>query len=73
MCQFGQGRVPLLRLSAPVTRNWEGNSGQRWFSNLVVGLQLLARRLRQLPQFAAGAAEGDGDARVEHVAQLDED
>ena len=40
---------------------------------LVVSLQLLARRLRQLPQLAAGAAEGHGDARVEHVAQLDED
>ena len=40
---------------------------------LVVSLQLLARRLRQLPQLAAGAADGHGDARIEHVAQLDED
>jgi hypothetical protein len=29
--------------------------------------------LRQRPQLAAGAAEGHGDARVEHVAQLAED
>ena len=40
---------------------------------LVVCLQLLPWRLRQLPQLAARAAEGHGDARVEHVAQLDED
>ena len=34
---------------------------------------LLPLRLRQLPQLAASAAEGHGDARVERVAQLDED
>jgi len=40
---------------------------------IVVSLQLLALRLRQLPQLAAGAGEGHGDAWVEHVAQPDED
>ena len=38
-----------------------------------LGSVLPALRLRQRPQLAAGAAEGHGDARVEHVAQLDED
>ena len=39
----------------------------------MIGPQLLTRRLRQRLQLAAGAAEGHGDARVEHVAQLAED
>ena len=40
---------------------------------LVASLQLLPRRLRQLPQLVADAGEGHGDARVERVAQLDEE
>eukprot|EP00964_Phaeocystis_antarctica_P113379 scaffold77420_cov63-Phaeocystis_antarctica.AAC.4 len=39
----------------------------------VVGPQLLPKRLRQRPQPVAGAAEVHGAARIEHVAQLDED
>ena len=41
--------------------------------HLVISPQLLQQRLRQRPQLAAGAAEGHGDARIEHVAQLAED
>jgi hypothetical protein len=39
----------------------------------VVSPQLLTLRLCQRPQLAAGGAEGHGDARIEHVAQLAED
>ena len=49
-----------------------GSEAQRC-GRLVISPQLLPRRLRQRPQFVAGAAEGHGDARVEHVAQLAED
>eukprot|EP00964_Phaeocystis_antarctica_P141597 scaffold106656_cov64-Phaeocystis_antarctica.AAC.2 len=38
----------------------------------MISLQLLQQRQRRLPQPAAGAAEGHGDARIEHVAQLGE-
>ena len=40
---------------------------------LVASLQLLQRRPRRRPQLVADAGQGDGEARVEHVAQLDED
>jgi hypothetical protein len=39
----------------------------------MISPQLLPLRLRHRPQLAAGAAEGHGDARIEHVAQLAED
>ena len=40
---------------------------------LVFSLQLLPKRLRRRPQLAAGAAEVHGDARIERVAELEED
>ena len=39
----------------------------------MVSPQLLMHRLRRLPQLVTGAAEVHGEARFEHVAQLDED
>eukprot|EP00964_Phaeocystis_antarctica_P126214 scaffold89951_cov48-Phaeocystis_antarctica.AAC.4 len=39
----------------------------------MVSPQLLPQRRRQLPQLVAGAAQVHGDARLEHVAQLDEE
>ena len=42
-------------------------------SRLVTSLQLRQQRLRRRPQLVADAAQGHGDARVEHVAQLDEE
>jgi len=40
---------------------------------LVVSLQLLQRYPRRRAQLVADAGQGHGDARVEHVAQLDEE
>ena len=40
---------------------------------LVVSLQLLQRYPRRRAQLVVDAAQGHGDARVEHVAQLHED
>eukprot|EP00964_Phaeocystis_antarctica_P051196 scaffold29862_cov51-Phaeocystis_antarctica.AAC.1 len=39
----------------------------------MISPQLLQQRLRQLPQPAAGAAKVHGAARVERIAQLNED
>jgi hypothetical protein len=39
----------------------------------MISLQLRQQRLRRRPQLIAGAAQGHGEARVEHVAQLDKD
>eukprot|EP00964_Phaeocystis_antarctica_P045263 scaffold26044_cov63-Phaeocystis_antarctica.AAC.2 len=41
--------------------------------HLVISPQLLQQRLRRRPQLIAGAAQVHGEARLEHVAQLDED
>eukprot|EP00964_Phaeocystis_antarctica_P108737 scaffold73267_cov67-Phaeocystis_antarctica.AAC.3 len=39
----------------------------------MVSPQLLQQRLRRRPQLVAGAAQGHGEARLEHVAQLGEE
>ena len=62
----------LLRLAQLLAAPHACFAAQRC-GRLVDGLQLLPRRLSRRPQLAAGAAEGHGDARVEHVAQLAED
>jgi hypothetical protein len=41
--------------------------------SLVLGPQLLLQRLRRRPQLVVDAAQGHGEARIKHVAQLDED
>ena len=66
--------VPLdpLRLAQPLAAPLPCLAAQ-CCGRLVVCLQLLPWRLRQLQQLAVDAAEGHGDARVERVAQLDED
>eukprot|EP00964_Phaeocystis_antarctica_P144937 scaffold110839_cov60-Phaeocystis_antarctica.AAC.1 len=40
---------------------------------LMISPQLLQQRQRRLPQLMADAAQVQGEARLEHVAQLDED
>ena len=64
--------VDPLRLAQRLAAPQPHLAAQRCGS-LVISPQLLPRRLRQRPQLAAGTAEGHGDARIEHVAQLAED
>ena len=58
----------LAQFLAALMPKLEAQRGGR----LVISLQLLLR-LSQLPQLAAGAAEGHGGTRIEHVAQMVED
>jgi hypothetical protein len=64
--------VDLLRLAQLLAAPQPHLEAQRCGS-LVIGPQLLPPLLRRRPQLVADAAQGHGEARIEHVAQLDEE
>eukprot|EP00964_Phaeocystis_antarctica_P054190 scaffold31834_cov71-Phaeocystis_antarctica.AAC.1 len=75
--QVGRGeafveRVDLLRLAQLLAASQPHLAAQRCGS-LMISPQLLQQRLRRRPQLIANAAQGYGDAGLEHVAQLDEE
>eukprot|EP00964_Phaeocystis_antarctica_P053247 scaffold31252_cov63-Phaeocystis_antarctica.AAC.2 len=75
--QVGHGEVlavalNLLRLAQLLAAPQPHFAAQRC-GRLVISPQLLLQLLRRRPQLMAGAAQGHGEARIEHVAQLGEE
>eukprot|EP00964_Phaeocystis_antarctica_P123695 scaffold87386_cov63-Phaeocystis_antarctica.AAC.1 len=64
--------VDQLRLAQLLAAPHPHLKAQRYRS-IVISPQLRQQRLRRRPQLIAGAAQGHGDAWLEHVAQLGEE